>query len=40
MVNNEVKSNWFGGDCGGGIDSSLLFFFLILVILFCNCDWC
>jgi len=24
--------------CVGGIDDSLLFFFLILVILFTNCD--
>lgn len=23
----------------GGIDTSLLFFFLLLVIIFCNCDW-
>lgn len=22
----------------GGVDDSLLFFFLILVIIFCNCD--
>jgi len=24
--------------CEGGIDNSLLFFFLLLVIIFCNCD--
>ncbi len=31
-----------GNNCGlmrgeGGIDTSLLFFFLLLVIIFCNC---
>jgi hypothetical protein len=37
MADNEVRGNWFGGGCG--IDSSILFFFLILVIIFCNCDF-
>ncbi len=30
-----------GNNCGllgdGGVDTSLLFFFLLLVIIFCNC---
>lgn len=27
----------FRGNCNEGIDDSLLFFFLLLVVLFCNC---
>lgn len=31
----EARGGFFGKDCG--MDDSLLFFFLLLVILFCNC---
>lgn len=39
-LNKQVKKKGlFGGGCGDSIDSSLLFFFLILVVLFTNCDF-
>jgi hypothetical protein len=37
MTDNKVRGSWFGGECG--MDTSLLFFFLILVIIFFNCDF-
>ncbi|MBU5310992.1 hypothetical protein KQI38_03065 [Tissierella carlieri] len=38
MIDNEIRTNCFDEECGCGMDTSLLFFFLLLVILFCNCD--
>jgi hypothetical protein len=36
MVDGQSRRGFFGdGFC---MDDSLLFFFLLLVILFCNCD--
>ncbi len=38
ILNNDNRRNGiFGGF--NGIDDSLLFFFLILVLIFANCDW-
>ncbi|WP_266353769.1 hypothetical protein [Gottschalkia acidurici] len=34
---SETKGLWCGGG-GRGIGSELLFFFLLLVVLFCICD--
>lgn len=31
-----VETNWRGG-CEGGQGSELLFFFILLVIIFCSC---
>lgn len=31
-----VETNW-GRDCDRGVGSELLFFFILLVIIFCSC---
>lgn len=36
MADNQCRGGLFGEGCG--MDDSLLFFFLLLVVLFCNCD--
>jgi len=38
VLNDDCKKKGIFGGCGEDIDDSLLFFFLILVLLFTNCN--
>ncbi len=38
ILNNQAGRRGLFGGCND-IDDSLLFFFLILVVIFANCDW-
>ena len=38
VLNYDCKKKGIFGGCGEDIDDSLLFFFLILVLLFTNCN--